>query len=66
MSTIHATPANPALQTAAPAAWTDRFAPALLAAALGALLVFGVGFVDTAAVHNAAHDGRHSAGFPCH
>jgi len=33
---------------------------------LGAIIMYGVGFVNTAAVHNAAHDMRHSQGFPCH
>ena len=33
---------------------------------LGALLLYGAGFVNTAAAHNAAHDTRHSQGFPCH
>jgi cobalt transporter subunit CbtB len=34
--------------------------------ALGGAIVYGAGFVNTAAVHNAAHDTRHSQGFPCH
>jgi len=33
---------------------------------LGGVIVYGAGFFDTAAVHNAAHDMRHSQGFPCH
>jgi cobalt transporter subunit CbtB len=33
---------------------------------LGAMIVYAAGFVNTAAVHNAAHDMRHSQGFPCH
>ncbi len=33
---------------------------------LGALIVYAAGFVNTSAVHNAAHDTRHSQGFPCH
>jgi len=33
---------------------------------LGGAIVYGAGFFDTAAVHNAAHDMRHSQGFPCH
>lgn len=42
--------------------------PLQLAAAfvLGGVIVYGVGFFNTAAVHNAAHDTRHSQGFPCH
>lgn len=33
---------------------------------LGTVILYGVGFVQTSAVHNAAHDTRHSQGFPCH
>lgn len=33
---------------------------------LGAVIVYGVGFSQTSEVHNAAHDTRHSQGFPCH
>jgi cobalt transporter subunit CbtB len=37
-----------------------------MAALLGVFLVWGAGFSPSAAVHNAAHDARHSNGFPCH
>ncbi|WP_298720307.1 CbtB domain-containing protein [uncultured Ferrovibrio sp.] len=37
-----------------------------MAALLGVFLVWGAGFSPIAAVHNAAHDARHSNGFPCH
>lgn len=40
--------------------------PALFALAFGAVLVFGVGFAHPEAIHNAAHDARHSFAFPCH
>lgn len=33
---------------------------------LGTIILYGAGFVNIAAVHNAAHDTRHSQGFPCH
>jgi cobalt transporter subunit CbtB len=33
---------------------------------LGGALLFLVGFAPMPAVHNAAHDTRHSAAFPCH
>lgn len=33
---------------------------------LGALIIYGTGFANIGAVHNAAHDTRHSQGFPCH
>ena len=39
---------------------------ALIAAALGALVIWVVGFSHVEAVHNAAHDTRHSNAFPCH
>lgn len=34
--------------------------------AFGALMILAVGFIPTSEVHNAAHDTRHSAAFPCH
>lgn len=40
--------------------------PTVLPAALGLLLLYAAGFSDIAPLHNAAHDGRHSASFPCH
>lgn len=40
--------------------------PALFALAFGAVLVFGIGFAHPEAIHNAAHDSRHSFAFPCH
>jgi cobalt transporter subunit CbtB len=33
---------------------------------LGAVLLYGAGFAQMTPVHNAAHDMRHSQGFPCH
>lgn len=44
----------------------SRLLAALLSAALGAVLLWGVGFAHADALHNAAHDTRHSNGFPCH
>lgn len=38
----------------------------LSAGFLGVLVVGGVGFADMPAVHDAAHDVRHSLAFPCH
>ena len=43
-----------------------RIAPALAAILLGTFLVLGVGFAHSDAIHNAAHDSRHSFAFPCH
>jgi cobalt transporter subunit CbtB len=39
---------------------------AVLAMALGLFIVGFVGFSHIDAVHNAAHDVRHSNAFPCH
>jgi len=44
----------------------ERVRAALLAFALGMVFIGGVGFAQIDAVHNAAHDGRHSFAFPCH
>jgi len=45
---------------------TDMLAAALFAGLLGSVLVWGVGFSHLSVLHNAAHDVRHSNGFPCH
>lgn len=44
----------------------DRIMPAMLAGMLGLGLLYAAGFAEAAQLHNAAHDGRHSASFPCH
>ena len=46
--------------------WAEVAGPALLAALFGVFLLFGVGFSHSEALHNAAHDTRHAAAFPCH
>ena len=38
----------------------------LAIAALGMVILFGVGFAPMDMAHNAAHDTRHSVAFPCH
>jgi cobalt transporter subunit CbtB len=38
----------------------------LFVAFLGAGLLFVAGFANAAIMHDAAHDTRHSVGFPCH
>jgi cobalt transporter subunit CbtB len=43
-----------------------RVLPALMTIAGGLFILFCVGFVQTPAVHNGAHDTRHANGFPCH
>jgi cobalt transporter subunit CbtB len=44
----------------------DTIAGAVFGALLGGLIIWGVGFSPIQVLHNAAHDARHSAGFPCH
>jgi cobalt transporter subunit CbtB len=44
----------------------DRTVVGALALLLGLGFIYLVGFVPVSAVHNAAHDTRHSAAFPCH
>ena len=46
--------------------WRDRILPGVAAVVLGAGLIYAAGFASAVELHNAAHDGRHSAGFPCH
>ncbi|WP_347987750.1 CbtB domain-containing protein [Methylomonas sp. AM2-LC] len=47
---------------------SSKFLPGLSAILLGLTLILGVGFMQDANnyLHNAAHDSRHSAAFPCH
>jgi cobalt transporter subunit CbtB len=61
MKTLPIKPVN-----AAAALTLSRVVPIFAALLLGAFVVGGVGFSHIAAVHNAAHDYRHSMGFPCH
>jgi cobalt transporter subunit CbtB len=51
---------------AATALTASRAISIFAAALLGVFIVGGVGFSHITAVHNAAHDYRHSMGFPCH
>jgi cobalt transporter subunit CbtB len=45
---------------------SEALVAAVLAALLGTFLIWGVGFSHIDVLHNAAHDTRHSTGFPCH
>jgi len=51
---------------ATPATLSQRVIIAVGASLLGLCLVYFAGFSHIEAVHNAAHDTRHSAAFPCH
>jgi cobalt transporter subunit CbtB len=44
----------------------ENWLAAAMAALLGSFLLWGVGFSHSDVLHNAAHDARHSIGFPCH
>jgi cobalt transporter subunit CbtB len=44
----------------------DRTQVGALALLLGLGFIYFAGFAPVSAVHNAAHDTRHSAAFPCH
>lgn len=52
--------------TALGATRSQTLIAATMAAFLGVFMIWGVGFSHIAAAHNAAHDVRHSNGFPCH
>jgi cobalt transporter subunit CbtB len=52
-------------KTAAPTA-SARKQAGILSLLLGAFLVWGAGLANSEALHDAAHDTRHSYGFPCH
>jgi cobalt transporter subunit CbtB len=56
-------PSAPALALSGRA---SRVIPALMAMLLGLFVVGVAGFAQIDVVHNAAHDTRHSNGFPCH
>jgi cobalt transporter subunit CbtB len=57
---------NPSVGQATAELTTTRVLSIFAAALLGLFIVGGVGFSHFEAVHNAAHDYRHSTGFPCH
>jgi cobalt transporter subunit CbtB len=58
--TTHVLPAADAPRTQG-----EALAAIGLATLLGALLLYGAGFASDVRLHNAAHDARHAAGFPC-
>ena len=44
----------------------SSFAAAILALAIGVGVVFVTGHAQAQTLHDAAHDVRHTTGFPCH
>lgn len=57
---------NQAIATAPVAATVSAGLQLAAALLLGFVILYGAGFESSPAVHNAAHDGRHTQGFPCH
>jgi cobalt transporter subunit CbtB len=43
-----------------------RLWPVFFALVLGVSIIYGVALASPSALHNAAHDSRHSLSFPCH
>ena len=66
ISTPRPTSGTTTSTTAVTATWSQRLVAAVSAMFLGAFLVYFAGFSHIDAVHNAAHDTRHSSAFPCH
>lgn len=48
------------------AARSATLIPGVVALLLGFFLLYGVGFAQPDALHNAAHDSRHAFSAPCH
>lgn len=55
-----------AAEISVPSAGTRVVGQLLAALFLGTVILYGAGFLNMGAAHNAAHDTRHSQGFPCH
>ena len=55
-----------ATPTAETAGLTNRLAAPIVAILLGSFMLYGIGIAPVEAVHNAAHDSRHSFALPCH
>ncbi|MBR46696.1 MAG: cobalt transporter [Rhodospirillaceae bacterium] len=62
--TVQPTTGSPAERTTALS--VSRLWPVFFAALLGVSIIYGVGLANSSALHNAAHDTRHSLAFPCH
>ena len=63
-SAVHSTAKK--LASPATARGVRRLWPVFFAALLGLSIIYGVGLANSSALHNAAHDSRHSLAFPCH
>ena len=51
---------------AATTARSSALMQAIFVSLIGGLIVFAAGFANSQTLHDAAHDMRHSTGFPCH
>ena len=60
--------ATPSLDTSEARVSSQRITTGVLMLLTGSVLLFAVGFAQGSGnfLHNAAHDSRHSATFPCH
>ena len=45
---------------------SEAMSAAVLGLIVGGILIIGVAFAHPQTIHNAAHDTRHAAAFPCH
>ncbi len=63
-----ATVAATSLDTSHAGVFSQRMTTAVLMLSAGMVLLFAVGFAQGSGnfMHNAAHDTRHAATFPCH
>jgi cobalt transporter subunit CbtB len=57
---------NENTRATASTALSQRLAAAAFGGLIGLFLIYGVGFAHPETIHNAAHDTRHAASFPCH
>jgi cobalt transporter subunit CbtB len=55
-----------ALTKSQPLSLSQRMAAGLVCLFIGSTIVFTVGLSHMTFAHNAAHDTRHTLGFPCH
>jgi cobalt transporter subunit CbtB len=59
-------PIRTAPESSLPARALARAWHTAVVAVIGLVIVLGVGFAPLHAIHDAAHDTRHSFNFPCH
>jgi cobalt transporter subunit CbtB len=57
---------QPPVAVSRPLVQVRTWPAALAAILLGVVILYAAGFASAPLLHNAAHDTRHSQGFPCH